>query len=350
MERDLRTKIFFGRDGQPIRTAWNTSPRTKGSVCLDPSSPRARQFIRDHIQSVVRQFQPELLKLDFGYSSPSPAVAVPRDPSLRGERLAFTLLKLVVQAAKEIDPQITIQYYSIHPLFREVQDVVALDDMGDAGAQEAQGHGEWSIWSALAAADGMAIMASSGYDWNADTDILLDTAIIGSQGSVLPTFFDGGPVPQDKISKRSALARWHRRTVGWTPLWLDTAKGSLQEPPRVRSWGRLENGGLLTAVALRDQFPRNDIHDPHIDVEWKGRWALISQDDLGLARSQRLACIPFDGGYLQLRLDHSPREVRAVYGSEEIPYVHWKWEGGRLLLNSTDTRERSDFVGFLVLN
>ncbi len=343
--------FLLGRDGQPIRTAWNTSPRTKGSVCLDPSSPHARQFIREHIQTIVRKFHPELLKLDFGYSSPSPAVAVPRDPSLRGEQLAFTLLKLVVQAAREVEPDITIQYYSIHPLFREVQDVVALDDMGDAGAQEARGHGEWSIWSALAASDGMAIMASSGYDWNADTDILLDTAVIGSQGSVLPTFLDGGPVPQSKISKRSALARWHRRTVGWEPLWLDTVKGSLQEPPEVRSWGRLENGDRLTALVLSDKSRKNEIVDPHIKVGWTGRWALISQDDLDIVHSRRLACIPFDGGSLRIDLERSPLEVRAVYQNEEVHYQRWNWTAGHLVLEAGNGAEgRPDFVGFLILN
>jgi hypothetical protein len=114
----------------------------EGAICLDPSSPRALKFFHDHTQEIVRKYGPALLKLDFGYSSPSPAVAVPRDPSLRGERLAFALLKTCAQAAKEIDPGIAIQYYSIHPLFHEVQDVVALDDMGDAGGQETA-----SFWS-----------------------------------------------------------------------------------------------------------------------------------------------------------------------------------------------------------
>jgi hypothetical protein len=289
------------------------------------------------------------LKLDFGYSSPSPAVAVPRNPSLRGEQLAFTLLKLVAQAAKEVHPDITIQYYSIHPLFRDVQDVVALDDMGDAGAQEAQGHGEWSIWSALAGSNGMAIMASSGYDWNADTDILLDTAIIGSQGSVLPTFLDGAPVPQRKISSRSALAHWHRRTVRWEPLWLETVKGGLQEPPQVRSWGRLEDSDRLTALVLSDKSPKNEIIDPHVHVSWTGRWALISQDALDIVHSRRLACIPFDGGLLRLDLDRSPRDVRAVYQDGETTYQHWSWKEGRFVLEGADGMKRSDFVGFLVL-
>ena len=117
---------------------------------------------------MMRAFNPQLLKLDFGYGLPGPDVSAPRNPEFRGERLPYEFdVRIIVDAAREVKPDVTIQYYGIHPLMRPVTDVVALDDLGDAGGYEGEAHGEWSIWSALAAAQGSAIMASSGYDWKA---------------------------------------------------------------------------------------------------------------------------------------------------------------------------------------
>ena len=91
-------------------------------------------------------------------------------------------MQTIVAAAREISPDVTIQYDGIHPLMRPVTDMVTLDDLGDAGGKEAAGHAKWSVWSALAGLQGMAINASSGYDWQCDAEILLDTAVIGAPG------------------------------------------------------------------------------------------------------------------------------------------------------------------------
>jgi hypothetical protein len=54
-------------------------------------------------------------------------------------------------------------------------------------------------------------MASSGYDWKADAEVLLDTAVIGAPGSVLPLPRSGQPpLPEAWIAHRQALARWYR--------------------------------------------------------------------------------------------------------------------------------------------
>ncbi len=90
-----------------------------------------------------------LLKLDFGYGLPSPNTGVPRNSALRGERFSLRLVEIIAEAARSVDKEVAIEYYSLHPLWRDVVDVVALDDLGDAGNQEAAGHKQWSIWSAL---------------------------------------------------------------------------------------------------------------------------------------------------------------------------------------------------------
>ncbi len=230
----------------------------------------------------MKQYEPRLLKLDFGYGLPGPDVAASRDPALRGERMAYALMQTIVAAAREINPDVTIQYYGIHPLMRPVTDMVTLDDLGDAGGKEAAGHAQWSVWSALAGLQGMAINASSGYDWQCDAEILLNTAVIGAPGAVLPLPLGKEPaLPPGAIAHRQAMARWHRHAVGWRPLWLNSEPGSLKSDPQLRCFGRLETAGgkpLLTALALRDEGKESLAAKDLPGVRWGGRWAIISQD------------------------------------------------------------------------
>lgn len=339
--------LLDGVDGKPVRTSWNMNPHGSGYYCLDPSSPKTVALIRSRTQSIVRELKPDLLKLDFGYGIPSPDVATARNPAMRGEMLAYTLLKLVADAAREINPAITIQYYSIHPLFQSAQNLLALDDLGDAGSHEAEGHGQWSVWSSLAGQQGMAIMASSGYDWNADDEVLLNTAIIGSQGAVLPRKLeDGAPIPADKINKRVALALWHRKSAGWTPLWLNSQRGSFTQEPKPICWGRLENN-RLTALALRDSsipFDRSLIRNS----QWQGRWALIAQDDEAVFDTSKLALIPFDGGFVDIASPKRPAKVVAVINQKEVQFTGWAWKNGRLTINAGSVRANPGLNGLLV--
>ncbi len=147
----------------PSRMSWDVNPHNPHNhFCLDPSSSKAVQFLRERTVTLMKKYQPALLKFDFGYGLPNPNVGGPRDPSLRGERYCLTLLKIVADAARSVSRDVSIEYYSIHPLVRSIANVVSMDDLGDAGLQEAAGHRQWSVWSALAG-HGTGIMASSGY-------------------------------------------------------------------------------------------------------------------------------------------------------------------------------------------
>ncbi|RRB01218.1 hypothetical protein [Larkinella rosea] len=339
--------LLCGTDGQPVKTSWNMNPHGSGNYCLDPSSAKAVALIQNRTRKIVRELKPDLLKLDFGYGVPSPNLATARNPAFRGEKLAYTLIKLIADAAREINPTITVQYYSIHPLFRDIQNLLALDDLGDAGGREAEGHGQWSIWSSLAGRQGMAIMASSGYDWNADDEVLLNTAIIGSQGAVLPRKLnDGSAVPARKISRRVALARWHRRSVGWTPLWLNSPKGDFLQEPKPNCWGRLENN-RLTALALRESsvpFDRSLIRN----IQFRGRWAIISQDDQSIFDAKKVALVPFDGGFVEMPFGKAPSKVVAVFNKEEKPFKLWEWKAGKLRIDAHSLQSNPSLNGFLV--
>lgn len=348
-----REDLLVGKDGRPRRATWTMAADSLSvaNFCLDPSSKRTREFLRQRTLRMMRESDPQLLKLDFGYGLPGPDVSAPRDPAFRGERLSYELMRIIVEAAREVKPDVTIQYYGIHPLMRPVTDLVALDDLGDGGGYEAEAHGQWSIWSALAAAQGSAILASSGYDWDADAEILLNTAVIGAPGSVLPLPMPGqAPLSESSIAHRRALARWYRRTTGWEPLWLNSERGSIGYEPTLRCFGRLEKFAdiqQLTALALRSQQP--DVEDKRRlhGMSWAGRWALISQDDASIFDSHKLACIPFDSGYVELPLASRPERVLAVGSGGEQVLKDWTFQAGRLHLEVPPGS--APLLGFLVI-
>jgi hypothetical protein len=345
--------LVQGTDGVPRRVNWMMGTQAEvHHFVLDPSSPRALEFLRRRTLRIMHELKPHLLKLDFGCGLPSPNVAVPRDPSMRGERFSYTLLKTIADVAREVDPGVTIQYYSIHPLMAPIEDLITLDDLGDAGSQESAGHGEWSIWAALAGAQGRAINASSGYDWCQDNEVLLNTAVIGAPGAVLSLPTNGeAPPPCLDYHHRRALILWYRHTTLWKPLWLNSEKGAIGCEPRPRCFGRLEpiqGEDRLTALALRpDGAGENKINVPGLgEVRWQGRWAIIAQDDDGLAASHRLACIPFDGGFVQLPRTTAPLRVMAVEKGE-YSLTSWSWHAATLEVQCPTSPE---LVGILVMN
>lgn len=344
--------LILGKDGLPRKVNWLMNPYNPAisHYALDPSSPNTRNFLRERTQKIVHDFGADLFKLDFGYGIPSPDVGVPRNPKMRGENYAFTLLEIISNAAKEINPDITIQYYGIHPLMKKVQNLLALDDMGDAGNQEAEGHGQWSIWSALAGMRGMAIMASSGYDWDADADILLNTAVIGSPGLVLPIQYKEGEIPAIMKSRRLALARWYRKTTGWEPLWLNSHKGSLGQEPTTNCWGRLEtfnNAPVLTALALREENNQSLDHSEINGLDFTGKWALISQNDQSVFEADKVAVVPFGKGQISIPLNNRPKRITVEYENQSED-KQFRWENDIVILEVKEEEIEKALLGYLI--
>jgi hypothetical protein len=345
-----RVDLIVGPDGQPRRVSWDTNPRARGHYCLDPSSNGAVRFLRQRTLKLMEQYQPVMLKLDFGYGLPSAHTGVPRDPALRGERYSLRLLEIIADAARSVNKDVAIEYYSLHPLWQHVVDVVALDDLGDAGNQEAQGHKQWSAWCALAAPFNATIMASSGYDWNSDADAVLDSAVLGVPGAVLSSKMeDDSSVPQTYLNRRMALSRWYRRTTAWSPLWLNSSAGAPFQDPVVRCFGRIEHirgKDRLTAVVLRDQVEQAEALAALRHMRWQGSWALIAQDDEDIFASQRLALLPVNARELSLPRPSKPNRVVAVRPSGEETWSGWTWNENVLTVRTDGQADQ--LLGFVL--
>jgi hypothetical protein len=337
--------LILDRKGHPCKANWNFDPSSPSCYCLDISSPGARHFLQERTLHEMRIFKPSLLKLDFGYGLPSPAMGVPRNPRYRGERQFAEMLRLIAEAARSVDPSVTILYYGIGPLSLGETDMVSLDDQGDLWYDVAGGHGEWSIWASLLSDRNVAVSGSSGYSWESDDDVILNTAIIGIPGATLPL------LAQEKyINRRVAINKWFRKTLLWQPLWLNSRTGDFSGPPRLNCWGRMEKKGadsILTALVLREGDKEKITDGRLLQMNWKGRWALIAQDDADVFSSGRLALIPFDEGEISIPCPVRPAAINRVSQTGERAYTQWDWQLGRLTIRIS-AEQLQETAGFLL--
>jgi hypothetical protein len=345
--------LVCNRNGQPCKANWNFDPNSPSYYCIDPSSEAARKYIRERTTRVMQTIKPRLLKLDFGYGLPSPEMGVPRDPTYRGERYAYELVKLISQTAKMVDPEVVIMYYGISPLWTGDVDLVSLDDQNDLWYDVARGGQEWSIWASLLSDRKVGINASSGYAWDQDDEAVLNTCILGAPGAVLPVSLkNGDPIPDKYLHRRLAIDKWFRRTTAWEPLWLNSQTGNFSAPPKLNCWGRMEvTGGdsVLTSLVLRDG-DKDRLTDPRIaKIDWSGRWALISQDDRDIFSSAALALIPFDAGFISLPYPAKPRRVTRLDKQGEKDFEGWEYSGGRLTIKLSEEVLRQT-AGFQIIN
>ena len=147
---------------------------------------------------------------------------------------------------------------------------------------------------------------------------------------------DGQPVPDRYFNRRYAINQWYRRTIQWEPVWFNSDVGSMDTPMQLNCWGRAESidgTDVLTALALRPRH-REKLNGKFLtEYQWTGRWALITQDQLSLTRSEKLAIIPFDEQTrISLPLQHKPVAVMKVSYRSSTPYTHWTWSKGVLTL------------------
>ncbi len=340
--------LVVNRYGDACKANWDFDTWADAYYCLDPSSAHTRAFIRKRTKQIMQTLKPKLLKLDFGYGLPAPFMGVPRDVKFRGEQYAFEMVSLIAEAAKSIDPDVAIMYYSISPLWSPLEDIVSLDDQGDLWYDIRGGHASWSVWASLLGNSNTVISGSSGYDWDKDDETVLNSCILGPPGAVLPaTGKNGAAVDNKYLNRRKAINTWCRKTANWVPLWLNSSVGNLSGPPQLHSWGRLEkkdDSAILTALVLRPAEEKIT-DDRAAKIKWSGRWALIAQDEQDIFSSHKLAMIPFDSGYIVMPLTAKPNRISALSQSGYEEYKNWEWSDNMLTIRVNDV---TDIAGLLI--
>lgn len=336
-------------NGNPCVGSWNFNPFATGYFCLDISTQHSRDFLKQRTIRTMKSMKPSLMKLDFGYGMPNPNIGVPKDPKLRGERYSYELMKLIVDAAKSVNPDVTIMYYGINPLYHSLSDMVSLDDQGDMWYAVQMGHDQWSIWASLLSDKQVAISGSSSYDWHTDDHVILNSFILGSPGSVLATHLDdGSPVPEKYLNRRLAINKWYRKTIQWKPLWLNSHLGDFDNPPRLNCWARtevLKGTDQITALVLRGE--KDKTLGKLEAFEWEGRWALVSQTDDGIFNTTKLALIPFDAGFISISLPEKPKSIEQLNINGIKTCEDWEWSNGKLTI-VINKDELNQIAGFTI--
>jgi hypothetical protein len=94
---------------------------------------------------------------------------------------------------------------------------------------------------------------------------------------------------------------------------------------------KIGSDSVLTALVLREGARPGDLKElPLKPQSWKGRWALISQDDKDIFSSSLLALIPFDPGELVIPWPVRPAAVTRLGLAGETQYDRWEWSNGYL--------------------
>jgi hypothetical protein len=343
--------LILDRTGRPCKANWDFDPSGESYYCLDISSARVREFIKQRTLRIMQTLKPALLKLDFMYGLPAPYMGVPRDPQYRGERYGDALVHLIVTTAKSVNPGVIIQGYGIGPLALNDIDMVSMDDQGDLWYDIPRGHQQWSMWGSLLSDKHVTVCGSSGYTWQQDDEVVLNSCILGPPGAVLPIYLKAAqPVPDKYFNRRLAIDRWYRRTLDWTPVWLNSDIGGYATPPQLNCWGRMEKTGedpVLTALVLRDGDTAQVKASWMGQLKWKGRWALISQDDKDIFSTSRLALIPFDTGTLSIAYPVKPAGIIRLNRSGSTAYDQWEWADGWLTIKVSEGLLEQT-AGFLV--
>jgi len=240
--------------------------------------------------------------------------------------------------------------YGINPLLLPILDMISLDDQGDMSYAIKEGHAQWSIWASLLGNKQIAISGSSSYDWHSDDEVILNTFILGTPGTVLATHLDDGTmVPEKYINRRYAINKWYRKSIVWEPLWLDSQTGSLQMPPKLNCWGRLETFNqkeVLTALILRDMPDKNQF-DELKPFNWEGRWAVISQDNHAITEAAEIVVVPFDKGFITIALPFKPKQIMKISFNEESRMDDWSWKDSKLIIKIND-QQLSSTAGFKI--
>ena len=343
--------LLLNRFGKPCKANWNFDPSGEADYCLDPGSSGARKFLIARTERLMKTMHPKLIKLDFGYGLPSPDMAAPKNPAFRGERYAYELYRLIDSVAKNIDPSVSIMYYGISPLWTEIEDVISLDDQGDLWYAAKAGHDEWSIWASLLSSRKILLTGSSGYDWQKDAEAVLNSCILGVPSAVLPVTGINKENPSPEyLNRRLAINSWYRKTIQWTPLWLNSHTGDLNGPPVLNCWGRMERKdslSVLTALVLRPDEKEKIQNEKINTIRWTGTWALITQDDRDLFSSEKIALIPFDSGRISIPMGIKPKSVTRKSIDKNEPFTGWQWNQGMFTI-AIDRGLFENSAGFLI--
>ncbi len=306
---------------------------------LDFTQPKVEGVFRKIAQNFIREYNPDLVKFDFGYELPSLDVAAPQDKRYAGERLLKKGLEIVVGAMREINPDIVLMYYQLSPLFLDELDLHSPDDLFMcAGEYDLEANRRF-FFSSLLGTLGVPTYGSSGYDWRSSPNIWFDSAAVGTLGSLNDFRGDeqGEKATPQRIAKYNGLAQLLRKSNIYYVTPLDVAYEAPTRGARSHSWARFENDELVL-LAIRPEGHVDRAYSESMATErrvWDTIRASVpvvvaSRTNDGIESSHSLGVVPYGDGDVSIR--------RPSGGEAEVT-EHWL--GGASTTSRLQTRAGS---------
>jgi hypothetical protein len=315
--------MLQGVDGQPIKRPYGD----EWFYLYDASQPDTREVLTRLAREFAATYRPDLIKFDFGYELPSLAECMPFDPSWGGEVLLRRCLEVIVDAVREVLPDVVIMYYHLSPLLNDLIDLTSSDDNFGAMGDTHLVVNRCGFWSSSMAVMGVPFYGSSGYEWRVQQQVWFDSALLGPAGALLGVDGDvwgARPTADDaaRFNGVSDSARPHRPfTI--EPLEVNVLGGS--GGARASSWLRFEDG-TMTGAAVRTTTLDGLPADPVVTgvLRTDAQVLVVAQDDRPLDASAHLSVVPFAPGRLTLHRAAGDREAQVtthLLGAESVHEV-----------------------------
>ncbi|MGH9445288.1 MAG: TIM-barrel domain-containing protein, partial [Terriglobia bacterium] len=290
---------------------------------LDFTQPKVQRVFKNIAQNFIRRYHPDLVKFDFGYELPSLDIAAPKDHRYSGERLLKKGLEVVVEAMREVNPDIVLMYYQLSPLFLDEIDLHSPDDLFLAAGEYDLEANRRFFFSSLCGTLGVPTYGSSGYDWQSAPNIWFDSAVVGTLGSLNDFQGDeqGEVATSARIAKYNGLTQILRRSNIFRVQPLDVDYEAATRGARSRSWARFENDELVL-VAIRpaagldgayseSPIPEGQVRDV---IRTAVPVVVASRTSDGIEKANSLGVVPYGDGEVS---------IRHPQGSEAEITEHW---------------------------
>ena len=312
---------------------------------LDFTQPAVAKVLAELARRFMRRYKPDLLKFDFGYELPAVGIAAPLDKNWTGERLMLKGLEVVINAMREVNPDLVVMYYNLSPLFLDYFDLHSPDDLYMAAGEYDIEANRRIYFSSLLGLLGVPTYGSSGYDWASAPNIWFDSAAVGTLGSLNDFKGDeqGEAQAPDFIAKFNGLTQVLRPASTFEIHAFDSVSEAPTRGAHARSWARFE-GGQLVLLACRP-VPAGEETGPTprrgIDRRVQGILdaampvVVASKTSQSIQRSAWLAIVPYGLGEIVLsRLQGNQAEIIRHYFGGGIERDHATIENGLLKLNA----------------
>lgn len=269
---------------------------------LDCTQPKVADVLSRTCRDFIRRYKPDLVKFDFGYEIPPMSVAAPKDRAWAGERLLWKGLDVTVGAMKQENPDLVVMYYQLSPLFMDYFDLHSPDDLFMAAGDYDIEANRRFYFSSLLGELGVPTYGSSGYDWASMPNIWLDSAVVGTVGSLNDFKCDerGKGVTPELAAMYNGVAKALRSSNRFHVEPIGAVEGAAVRGAHGHSWVRVEAGEPVLVAFRPSPVPsgipfgsRSKFEDA---IQANVPAVVASRTDQGIGEAESLAVVPFGNG------------------------------------------------------